>query len=125
MIDLKHYDEKKHVHFTGVSNQSILDNLDFALAMKIPVIARLVIIPGINDTLADARNFGKLLAEHRVRKAELLLFNQVGQKKYEIFHIPEALKEANSVSQINLKEYKHTIEAFGIQVGIPPMTMKV
>lgn len=121
MIDLKHYDEKKHVQFTGVSNRSILDNLDFAMAMKIPVIARLVIIPGINDAQTDAWNFGKLLAEHQVNKAELLLFDQVGQKKYEVFHIPEALKEANSSSQVNLEEYKSTIESFGIQVRISPM----
>ena len=30
IIDLKHYSEKKYVQFTGVSNHSILENLDFA-----------------------------------------------------------------------------------------------
>lgn len=33
IIDLKHYSEKKYVQFTGVSNHSILENLDFAIAI--------------------------------------------------------------------------------------------
>ena len=33
IIDLKHYSEKKYVQFTGVSNHSILENLDFAISI--------------------------------------------------------------------------------------------
>lgn len=33
IIDLKHYSEKKYVQFTGVSNHSILENLDFAVSI--------------------------------------------------------------------------------------------
>ena len=55
IIDLKHYSEKKYVQFTGVSNHSILENLDFAIAIGKKVAARITITPGINDTLIDAR----------------------------------------------------------------------
>lgn len=34
IIDLKHYSEKKYVQFTGVSNHSILENLDFAVCYR-------------------------------------------------------------------------------------------
>ena len=41
IIDLKHYSEKKYVQFTGVSNHSILENLDFAIAIGKKVAAQI------------------------------------------------------------------------------------
>ena len=46
IIDLKHYSEKKYVQFTGVSNHSILENLDFAVAIGKTVAVRITITPG-------------------------------------------------------------------------------
>lgn len=45
IIDLKHYSEKKYVQFTGVSNHSILENLDFAVAIGKTVAVRITITP--------------------------------------------------------------------------------
>ncbi len=45
IIDLKHYSEKKYVQFTGVSNHSILENLDFAVSIGKKVAVRITITP--------------------------------------------------------------------------------
>ena len=34
LLDIKHYNDREHIKYTGVSNQSILENLDFAVTMK-------------------------------------------------------------------------------------------
>ena len=118
-LELKHYDEHKHVQFTGASNQTILANLDFALLMKLPLIVRISIIPGINNGLSDARKFGELLSQHHVTDVELLHYHQMGQRKYEEFHLPSALSEACSSGLTNLADYANVIREYGINVLVP------
>lgn len=86
VIDLKHYDRRMHVRLTGVSNQQILNNLDFALAAGKDVIARIAVIPHINDTSYDAHRFGILLNDHGVRKVTLTNFAQLNREKYGSAH---------------------------------------
>lgn len=91
IIDLKHYSEKKYVQFTGVSNHSILENLDFAIAIGKKVAARITITPGINDTLIDARRYAHLLSEHHIRHVILLSYSNLGIIKYEKYTQSPAL----------------------------------
>ncbi len=58
--DLKIMDEERHKLFTGVSNASILSNLEYLRQQGVRIYLRLPILPGIND---DAVNFGALLDE--------------------------------------------------------------
>ena len=81
LLDIKHYNDREHIKYTGVSNQSILENLDFAVTMKVPVVARIPVIPSVNNTIQDAKEFVKLLKEHRVDTVNLLPFHQFGEKK--------------------------------------------
>ena len=76
IIDLKHYSEKKYVQFTGVSNHSILENLDFAISIGKKVAVRITITPGINDTLADAKRLAGLMNKRRAR-VNLMRWNPV------------------------------------------------
>lgn len=117
-LEIKHYDERKHVQFTGVSNQSILANLDFALMMKIPLIVRISIIPGINHSLADAKKFAELLCAHKVTDVELIHFSRLGTRKYQEFKMPKALADSCRNGLISLKEYANVMRSFGLQVII-------
>ena len=53
LLDIKHYNDREHIKYTGVSNQSILENLDFAVTMKVPVVARIPVIPSVNNTIQE------------------------------------------------------------------------
>ena len=117
-LELKHYSERKHVQFTGVSNQSILANLDFALMMRIPVIVRSSIIPGINNSLADAQKFAELLCAHKVTDVELIHFSMLGERKYEEFHMPEALAASSQMGLTNLEDYADVMRAYGLHVKV-------
>lgn len=119
-LDLKHYDERKHIQYTGVSNQSILANLDFALLMRLSVVARISVIPGINNALSDAREFARLLLAHQVKDVELLHYSQLGEKKYETFQLPAMLVQNETASPVNLTEYASVMREYGLNVQILP-----
>lgn len=54
IMDLKIMDEEKHRRYTGVSNNSILRNLDILKGSGKPFCIRIPVIPGVND---DEENF--------------------------------------------------------------------
>ena len=118
-FELKHYDEHKHVQFTGVSNQSILANLDFAILMKLPLVVRISVIPGINNAISDAHQFAKLLCEHRVKDVELIRFQDLGKRKYDDFLIPDMLSENGHLESSYLAEYADVLRGYGLNVSVP------
>ena len=50
LYDIKHINDEKHKKYTGVSNQIILDNLDYLYRMGAKIRLRCPLIPGVNDT---------------------------------------------------------------------------
>ena len=118
LFDLKHYDSRLHVQYTGASNQSILENLDLAVSAGIPVIARILLIPGVNNSLYDAGRFAHLLREHRVTQAELIPFHHFGQKKCEEPHLPPAIKGMSTLRPAELADYAKKLEELGISVQL-------
>ena len=118
ILDIKHYSEKKHVQFTGVSNQTILENMDFAVASGIPVTARITITPGINDTLCDAREFARLFSEHHIKSVYLVRYDSLGAKKYEEFHMPAITASSASFTEENMMRYAKVLQEHGLEVRI-------
>ena len=84
LYDVKGLDDVKHRRFTGVSNTGILENLRTLSSEGVPVIVRLPVIPGYNDSdeeLAAAREF---LAElPSLKRLDILPVHQYGKSKYE------------------------------------------
>jgi pyruvate formate lyase activating enzyme len=114
LIDIKHFDDKKHVEGTGVSNKIILSNIKNAFSQNIPMLARLPIIPGYNNSLEDARGFASLLLELGLKRAQLLPFHQFGERKYDALHIPYEMKGIPQLHREDLEEYKQIICESGI-----------
>lgn len=83
IFGIKHYDSKEHIKYTGVSPGKILENLDNAVLMKLSVTARIIVIPGFNNTLTDAKGFVKLLTEHRVNHVLLQFSPSPEGKKHD------------------------------------------
>lgn len=118
LLDIKHYNDKEHVKYTGVSNQSILENLDFAISMKVPVIARIPVIPNVNNSIQDANEFVKLLKEHKVETVNLLPFHQFGEKKYEKLQVPYPLKNMKAPRLEEMTEYVNVFKKAGLNVSM-------
>jgi len=114
IMDIKHHDSKLHKQKTGVFLEMILANLDQAIALNKEMLVRIPVIPGFNDSLEDAKAFGKLLEAHHVKGVELLPFHQFGKSKY---HYLNRSYEFENVSQLTVKDlipYAEQIKKFGI-----------
>ena len=115
LFDIKHYDSNRHAEGTGVKNNLILENLKSALDRKIPVLPRLPVIPGYNDSKEDARGFVSLLRSMSLDRVQLLPFHQLGEGKYETLNMPYAMKGVPQLHGEDLEEFKRTITDAGIE----------
>jgi pyruvate formate lyase activating enzyme len=83
--DVKSMNAEKHMAFTGVSNELILENLR-RLPIRfpdIPIVARTPVIQGFNDTGEDISAIVKSLKSIRtLQKYELLPYHRFGAPKY-------------------------------------------
>ncbi len=92
LMDIKHMDPEKHRAGTGADNAIILGNIRRAAATDIPMVVRVPVIPGANDTveeIAAIRDFTLGLEGLRVGGAslslELMAFNRLASGKYRSF----------------------------------------
>lgn len=141
LIDVKHWDSEAHFRGTGSDNRRILGNLRRALARQMPVAVRIPVIPGFNDSSADARGFAELLSgfgardvhhDARVQRVQaprlqsnlcardvhLLPFHQLGESKYAELGIPYAYAGAAQLHEDGLAEFAGIITAASLRVQI-------
>lgn len=114
LYDLKHFDSEQHRAGTGADNRIILENLDAAVRAGREILLRIPVIPGYNDSLADARGFAERIARVGLTKAQLLPFHQFGQKKYESLGMPYALAGLQTLHPENLRDYQREMKNAGI-----------
>ena len=63
LFDVKHFDSEEHRRGTSVGNELILENLRWAYAQGLNVLARIPVIPGFNAALADAKGIAEVLCD--------------------------------------------------------------
>lgn len=91
MYDIKCVDDARHKEGTGVSNRLILENAAKIAAMK-PVLFRMPLIPGYNDSDEDVKEFSALVKGTfglSAENMELLKYNTMGEEKYSHMGCPE------------------------------------
>ena len=115
LFDVKHWDEEKHRAFTGVSNAPILANLRGALAQGKEVLPRLPVIPGVNDSTDDAREFSRLLRSAGAHQVQLLPFHQFGENKYRLLGQEYSFAGTPALHQEELAAYRQTFLETGIE----------
>ena len=83
--DIKHMDAKLHNHWTGVSNELILANLQYLCSdpdttQKIKI--RIPCIPDINDNPENIVKTAEFAKELGIDKMQLLPYNPIAEEKY-------------------------------------------
>jgi pyruvate formate lyase activating enzyme len=82
--DIKSIDSDKHLKFTGVKNELILENFK-RLATEfstVNIIVRTPVIPGFNDTEDDIKAIVRIIKDYPRVKYELLPYHRFGESKY-------------------------------------------
>ena len=83
LFDIKHTDPEVHKKVTGIDNKLILKNLDQLIKSDKNFIARIPLIPGINDTRKNMEETVFLLKDASgLERVELLPYNPFAGAKY-------------------------------------------
>lgn len=95
LFDLKGIDPVLHEKNTGVRNERILENLRTLSAMGKPIIIRIPVITGYNDSDAELDGMIALLRECRsVERVDLIPVHEFGKVKYRQIGLPYTLHAA-------------------------------
>ncbi len=116
IMDVKHYDEEKHMEKTGVGLEVILTNLNTLVNSNVDHLIRIPVIPGFNDSLKDAKEFTSLLKTYKINKIELLPFHQFGEEKYKYLNRSYEFSGVKKVTKEDLLNYIKVFENNGIEV---------
>ena len=84
LFDIKAIDDAVHIQYTGVSNRSILKNLQMLAeddATRGKIIIRMPLISGVNDTKEMIRSTGELFKRMRLVRLTLLPYHNLGVGK--------------------------------------------
>jgi len=115
-IDLKHYDNIKHIEGTGVPLLSIMKNIKWLAENDKNFIVRIPFIPGYNDSKGDAEGYAHILSEMNVKKVQILPFHSLGAKKYEFLGKEYMYKNHLSLVKDDLEEFKNILQSYGVIV---------
>jgi pyruvate formate lyase activating enzyme len=118
LFDFKHYDSARHLEKTGVDNDLILENLKRLCEIRQPLVVRIPVIPGFNDSMEDAREFGRILSDLKVEEINLLPFHQLGEHKYDLLGKAYPYHGVKSIREENLAEYRQIMADFDLDVKI-------
>ena len=119
LYDLKHMDSEKHREVTGVPNEPILENLRRLSGLGHKVVARLPLIPGINDDEANLVESGKFLASlPQLESVELMGYHDLAQAKYEALGMEYKLVGLKSPDDEEMRNAAEVLRSYGLNVVI-------
>ncbi len=118
LFDLKLVDREKHRRYTGASNDLILANLEALIASRKPLVVRIPIVPGINDTAEDLAAFAEYLGQLHPPAVELLPYHHIGADKYRRLGIAYKLREAPPPAAAELAHFRDTLARAGLNVTV-------
>lgn len=118
MMDLKHHDATRHVQTTGARLPLILQNAAYLARSRTPHLFRIPIVPGVNDSLADADAFARLLAAYDIAEVELVPFHQYGKGKYADLDREYDFAHVPSLTAGDLDGYRRCLRQYGVQTTL-------
>lgn len=102
LFDIKLMDEARHKQHTGVSNESIIQNLQLLSSLGKRIWIRVPIIPGINDDEENIAATAKLIISTRgVEQVNILPYHNAALEKY------HRLNKTYQLNQTKLPEAEH------------------
>jgi len=115
---LKIMDESKHVHWTGVSNKLILDNLSRLASRPVETFVRVPLIAGVSDDDENIEALISFLAKYpQLKKINLLVYHSGWTSKM-VRLGKTCWAEFNSPSKERVQEIKTRLEKEGFEVKI-------
>jgi pyruvate formate lyase activating enzyme len=121
LFDIKHLDDSKHIEYTGVSNELIINNMKLLLESGKDLFVRIPVIPGLNDDNKNLSALNRILKESKcknLKKISLLPYHRIGKAKYDRFGIPYHMNDVEQPSHERMLEIKEYFSDLDIKVQI-------
>jgi len=136
MVDIKLMDPEKHRAATGVSNQLILENIHKLAATEKPILFRVPVVPGVNDTpeeigaiaefvrsLRDGQEWQNNPQHHPdpsqpppLHELELLTFHRMATDKYRSLGLEYRAADLPTLGKERMAELAEVARQVGVAV---------
>ena len=120
LFDIKHLDNKIHNHYMGVDNNIILKNFNWLIDSGYETIARIPVIPNINEDLSYIKRLNEYLIDRKCNnfsEVHLLPYHHIGCAKYEKFNINSTHGFEEPTDEM-MKEYMELFVKSGFKTKI-------
>ena len=120
LYDLKAMDPVKHLELTGVDNSLILQNARAIANLEVPMIIRVPLIPGCNDSSQNLKATAEFVANHLpgVSELHLLPYEMIGEIKYQRLGRDYALKSLMPPSDEATRQAEEILAPYGLKVQV-------
>jgi pyruvate formate lyase activating enzyme len=118
LYDIKHMDPAKHKELTGVDNRLILENAKMIAAMGKPMIIRVPLIPGHNDSKENIVALAEFMLSLGLKRVDLLPYHSLGKIKYQRLGMEYKLSDLKPFAAGEVAKIKADLESYGLQVGV-------
>ena len=117
LYDLKMIDEEKHIRYTGVSNQRILDNLKQLSRNGSNLMVRCPLIPGVNDDEQDIEELGVFVSSlQKVPEISILPYHSAGAEKTKRLTYIRETFHVSHPSSLTMDEIEKRLKSFGLNI---------
>ncbi|MEN8245123.1 MAG: glycyl-radical enzyme activating protein [Thermodesulfobacteriota bacterium] len=119
LFDLKFMNAEQHRHFTGVSNEQILKNLELLANLGSRIIIRIPLIPGINDNKDNINNMATFLAHlPQIKTVHILPYHDFQKSKYEKFSMNYQARDIKPPSPERVEAIRKHLADTGLSVEV-------
>jgi pyruvate formate lyase activating enzyme len=118
-FDMKHMNPVEHKKYCGQSNDLIFNNLSLVIKKKIPLVIRIPLIPGYNDSDENISAIAKTVSK-LTKKAviSILPYHSYGSNKYRMIDMKYMLDDVKTPSEDELNKVRQIIESFGLKCEV-------
>ena len=118
-FDIKHVDPKIHRAETGRTNENILRNFEVVASSGVPVVVRVPVIPGFNDSADAISDIAEMVAVHApTTTVHLLPYHRYGQQKYDMLGLDYELAAAETPSPEFMQAARNIVESRGLRCEV-------
>jgi pyruvate formate lyase activating enzyme len=119
LFDVKLMEPSAHRRLTGKSNEKILQNLELVAASGVPVIIRIPVIPGINDSQENITDTARYVANiNGLKEINLFPYHRFGESKYAMLDRQYSLSELTTPQHSHIEELVNIVKSFGLECQI-------
>jgi pyruvate formate lyase activating enzyme len=118
-FDIKHIDPRIHRAETGITNDNILRNFALVATSGVPVVVRVPVVPGFNDTVDAISDIADLVATRLPGGTVYLLpYHRYGQQKYAMLGLDYELEAAEAPSEEFMRAAHKIVESRGLECDV-------